>query len=55
LFSPKAIDQVLLSADQLSKVLGIEVTSNPAGGGGGALVMNSSSYGIVDGHVIPQG
>jgi hypothetical protein len=44
-FSPKSIDRVLLTADQLSKVLGINVTDNPAaaGGGSGAFAMNSSS------------
>nr|WP_254902369.1 sensor domain-containing protein [Mycobacterium simiae] len=57
LFSPKAIDQVLLTADQLSKTLGVNVTNNPAGGGGGsALAMNSSSYGMADhsGQVTPR-
>ncbi|AFS13649.1 MULTISPECIES: serine/threonine-protein kinase PknH/PknJ [Mycobacterium avium complex (MAC)] len=57
-FSPKAIDQVLLTADQLSKVLGTTVTSDPAaaGGGTGALAMNSSSYGMSDhsGQVTPR-
>jgi serine/threonine-protein kinase len=47
-FSPKAIDSVLLTADQLSKLLGVTVTSDPAGGGAGALAMNSSSYGMSD-------
>lgn len=49
LYSPKAIDQVLLTADQLTKALGVTVTSNPAGGGGGgALAIKSSSYGMGD-------
>jgi hypothetical protein len=56
LFSPKAIDQVLLTADQLSKLLGTSVTSDPACGGAGALAMNSSSYGMSDhsGQVTPR-
>jgi hypothetical protein len=55
-FSPKVIDQVLLTADQLTKVLGVSVTSNPAGSGAGALAMNSSSYGTSDhsGQVTPR-
>jgi serine/threonine protein kinase len=49
LFSPKAIDQVLLTADQLSNSLGVNVTTNAAGGGGGsALAIKSSSYGMLD-------
>jgi serine/threonine-protein kinase len=47
-FSPKAIDSVLLTAEQLSKVLGVTATSDPAGGGAGALALNSSSYGMSD-------
>ncbi len=48
-FSAKAIDQVLLTADQLSNLLGVNVTNNPAGGGGGsALAIKSSSYGMSD-------
>ena len=56
-FSPKAIDQVLLTAGQLSNLLGVNVTNNPAGGGGGsALAIKSSSYGMSDhsGQVKPQ-
>ncbi|OBI39447.1 hypothetical protein A5709_00380 [Mycobacterium sp. E1386] len=56
-FSPKAIDQVLLTSDELTKVLGVTVTNNPAGGGGGsALAIKSSSYGMGDhsGQVKPQ-
>lgn len=55
-FPPKSIDLVLLTAAQLSKVLGTAVTSNPAGGGGGALAMNASSYGMSDhsGQVTPR-
>lgn len=57
-FSPKAIDQVLLTADQLTKLLGVSVTTDPAaaGGGSGALAMNSSSYGMSDhsGQVTPR-
>lgn len=55
-FSPKAIDSLLLTADQLSKLLGATVTSDPAGGGGGALAISSSSYGMSDhsGQVKPQ-
>jgi serine/threonine-protein kinase len=58
LFSPKAIDQVLLTADQLSKLLGTSVTRDPSEGGGGpaALAMDSSSYGTLDhsGQVTPR-
>jgi serine/threonine-protein kinase len=58
LFSPKAIDQVLLTAEQLSKLLGTDVTSDPRAGGGGAavLAMDSSSYGTLDhsGQVTPR-
>jgi PknH-like extracellular domain len=56
-FSPKAIDQVLLTADQLTKVLGVSVTTDPAGGGAGtAIALNSSSYGMSDhsGQVTPR-
>jgi serine/threonine-protein kinase len=55
--SPNAIDQVMLTADELSKLLGVNVTSNPAGGGGGsALAIKSSSYGMADhsGQVKPK-
>jgi serine/threonine-protein kinase len=49
IFSPKAIDQVLLTAGQLSNLLGVDVTNNPAGGGGGsALAIKTSSYGTSD-------
>ena len=57
LFSSKAIDQILLTADQLSKLLGVNVTNNAAGGGGGgALAIKSSSYGMSDhsGQVKPS-
>lgn len=56
LLNPKAIDQILLTDAQLSKLLGIDVTSNPAGGGGGALALSSSSYGPSDhsGQVKPR-
>jgi serine/threonine-protein kinase len=55
-FSPKAIDQVLLTDDQLSKIVGVNVTSNPAGAGAGGLAINSSSYGMSDhsGQVTPR-
>lgn len=57
-FSAKAIDQILLTADQLTKLLGVSVTTDPAaaGGGSGALAMNSSSYGMSDhsGQVTPR-
>ncbi len=55
-FSPKAIDQVLLTADQLTKVLGTKVSSDPSGGGPGGLALNSSSYGMPDhsGQVTPR-
>jgi serine/threonine protein kinase len=54
-FPPKAIDQVFLSAAQLSNVLGVTVTSNPAGGGAGGLAITSTSYGMSDhsGQVTP--
>jgi serine/threonine-protein kinase len=57
LFSPKTIDQVLLTDDQLNNLLGVNVTTNPAGGGGGsALAIKSSSYGMSDhsGQVKPK-
>ena len=55
-FSPKAIDEVLLTADQLTKVLGVRVTSDPADSQTGALAMSSSSYGTSDhsGQVTPR-
>jgi serine/threonine protein kinase len=58
LFSAKSIDRVLLTADQLSRLLGADVTDNPAAAGGGAveLSLNSSSYGTSDhsGQVTPR-
>jgi serine/threonine protein kinase len=56
-FPPKGIDQVLLTADQLTKLLGVSVTTDPAGGGAGtAIALNSSSYGMSDhsGQVTPR-
>jgi PknH-like extracellular domain len=55
-FPPKAIDQVLLTADQLTKLLGVRVTSDPADNQTGALAMSSSSYGTSDhsGQVTPR-
>jgi serine/threonine-protein kinase len=57
-FSPKAIDGVLLTANQLSKLLGADVTDDPsaAGGGGVELSLNASSYGTSDhsGQVTPR-
>lgn len=47
-FSAKAIDQVLLTADQLTKVLGASVFSDPSRGGPSGLALNSSSYGMSD-------
>jgi len=48
-FSPKALDQVLLSATQLSNLLGVTVSSDPAaGGGGGGLAITLTSYGMED-------
>lgn len=39
----------MLTADELSKLLGVNVTNNAAGGGGGsALAIKSSSYGMSD-------
>ena len=54
--SPTAIDRVLLTDDQLSKVLGVPVTDNPSGGGAGGLALKSSSYGTSDhaGQVTPR-
>jgi PknH-like extracellular domain len=54
-FSPKAIDQALLSAAQLNNVLGVKVSSDPAGNGGGGLAITSTSYGMSDhsGQVTP--
>lgn len=54
-FSPTNIDQVLLTADQLTKLLGATVTTNPSSGGPGAPGLNSSSYGMPDhsGQVTP--
>ena len=54
-FSPTAIDQVLLTDDQLSKGLGVDVTEDPSGGGFG-LALESSSYGTSDhaGQVSPS-
>lgn len=46
--SPDAIDRVLLTADRLSNVLGVDVTNEPSGGVAGILAMNSSSYGTSD-------
>jgi serine/threonine kinase PknH len=48
LFSAKAIDQVLLTADHLSKVLTANFSDNPSVGGRGGLGLNSSSYGMSD-------
>jgi hypothetical protein len=51
-----AIDRLLLTADELNGVPGVHVTSDPAGGGGGALALKSSTYGTADhsGQVKPQ-
>jgi serine/threonine-protein kinase len=46
--SPQAIDRVLLSADQLSSALGVDVTNEPSGGVAGILAMSASSYGTSD-------
>ncbi|ORV56796.1 hypothetical protein AWC06_00865 [Mycobacterium fragae] len=48
LFSPKAIDQVLLTSDELSKLLTANFSDNPSVGGPGGLGLNSSSYGMSD-------
>jgi serine/threonine protein kinase len=55
-FSPKNIDQVLLTAGQLTKLLGANVTNDPSAGGPGAPGLNSSSYGMADhsGQVTPR-
>ena len=47
-FSPKAIDRVLLTADELSKLLTANFSDNPSVGGPGGLGLNSSSYGTSD-------
>ena len=51
-----SIDTLLLTAPEMSKLLGINVTNNPSGGGAGGLAMNSSSYGTSDhsGQVTPR-
>jgi serine/threonine protein kinase len=47
--APSAIiDNVLLTAAELTTLLGTNVTDNPAGNGMGALTMSSSSYGTAD-------
>ncbi|UCA22917.1 serine/threonine-protein kinase PknH/PknJ [Mycobacterium kansasii] len=46
--SPKAIDQVLLTADQLTDVLGTAVSNDPSRGGPSGLALTSSSYGLSD-------
>jgi serine/threonine-protein kinase len=50
------VDNVLLTAAELTTLLGTNVTDNPAGSVTGALTMNSSSYGTSDhsGQVKPQ-
>ena len=55
-FSAKSIDQVLLTANQLARLLGVDVSDSPSGGGGGTLAVNSSSYGMSDhsGQVTPR-
>ena len=57
-FSSKAIDRVMLTADQLKKLVGADVTDDPAAAGGGMieLSLNSSSYGTSDhsGQVTPR-
>lgn len=54
-FPPKAIDQVLLTPDELTKALGTNVTRAPSEGGPGGPGLNSSSYGMADhsDHVTP--
>jgi serine/threonine-protein kinase len=56
--SAKAIDRVLLTAEQLSKLVGADVTDDPAAAGGGMieLSLNSSAYGTSDhsGQVTPR-
>ncbi|WP_082946872.1 serine/threonine-protein kinase PknH/PknJ [Mycobacterium sp. ACS4054] len=53
--SPKAIDQLLLSPAELTKLLGTNVTKDPSEGGPGGPGLNSSSYGMADhsDHVTP--
>jgi serine/threonine-protein kinase len=57
-FAPKSIDAVLLTATQLSRIAGAEVTTDPAAAGGGIvdLALSGSSYGTADhsGQVTPQ-
>jgi serine/threonine-protein kinase len=55
LFPAKSIDRLLLTADQLSTVLGVKVTSDPSLGGF-TLAMDTSSYGTSDhaGQVTPR-
>jgi serine/threonine-protein kinase len=56
LVPPHAIDQLLLTVDQLTKALGAKVTSDPSAGGPGGLGLNFSSYGMADhsGQVTPR-
>ena len=54
-FPASAIDQVLLTPSQLTKILGVDVTDNPSSGPN-ALAINASSYGAGDhaSQVTPQ-
>lgn len=54
-FPASAVDQVLLSPSQLSKILGVDVTDNPSSGPN-ALAIDASSYGTSDhaSQVTPQ-
>lgn len=56
--SPRDIDRILLSDAQLSRLVGVRVSEDPAsrGGIGGAMGLDSSSYGTADhsGQVTPR-
>ena len=39
---------MLLTPDQLTSILGVEVTDNPSSGGTGVLTLTSSAYGMSD-------
>lgn len=46
--SPNEIDGVLLSDSELSRILEVQVTDDPSGGGGGGLALDSALYGTSD-------
>jgi serine/threonine protein kinase len=46
--SADALDDALLSDTELSRILGVAVTGDPSGGGGGGLALDSAYYGTSD-------